>query len=223
MRFLFIIILFLFFFILDNVEHFTQEQNKDILYNNKEFNIYDNFTDLYKFSSFYEKPQEKITYEDQSEKVKYDTNKLDLYKEHDTAYKLDTYKDNQNSLKLKPQKYLTFLSNANEGMKKRAPLTGSFRGSCNDKVNEQYQKESLRDAYGKIDESGLLKDTFKRDPCVAYANDICEFIDPRLYLSENIYSPPHWLVKTYNTHSLPTHTDISCFNSNYTCCHSSFK
>lgn len=220
-----IVLIIFIFFLRRTHEYFTVDEEEDnyILYNNQHLDIRDNFTDLYKFNSFNQPQEEYIIYDEPVEKITSGNKELFLYNPHDAKFNLDTYKDNFNSLKLKPQKYLTFLSNAHEGVKKRAPISKAFRGSCDDKVNESYQKESLKDAYTAIDETGKLKDTFKRDPCVAYANDICEFIDPMLYLSENIYSPPRWLVKTYDTHSLPSHTNISCFNSNYTCCKSSFK
>lgn len=150
---------------------------------------------------------------------------LDIYENYDSLYNKNKYDKYDMSIitKLKPQKYLTFLDDVNRSMKSKAPITGAFRGSCDDKVNQKFQKESLKEAYMKIEERDHVSDNFKRDPCIAYANELCEFIDPMLYLSESTYSAPRWLIKTYDTHSLPPHTELNCFNTNYTCCKSSLR
>jgi len=127
-------------------------------------------------------------------------------------YKLDNFTS------LKPQRYLTFLSDVNDSLKSKMPKTGSFRGSCDDKVNERIQNEALQDAYTKLDGGGVLKAQFSRDPCVIYASHLCEFTDPSLYLTESKTMAPRWLVNTYKDQALPTHVSLNCFNSNYDCC-----
>lgn len=117
------------------------------------------------------------------------------------------------------QRYLTFLTDVNNSWKSKVPKTGPFRGSCDDKVNERIQNEALKEAYTKLD-SLSLSQQFSRDPCIAYANYLCEFTDPNMYIVNSLF-PPRWLVKTYSSQALPKQTYLSCFNQNYDCCKSS--
>lgn len=140
--------------------------------------------------------------------IEYYTNNLNITNQY------DKFIDNSPQ---KPQIYLDFLSDLNQNMKSKAPITGAFRGSCDDKVNQQFQNQALYESYSKLNKDNL-SEKFKRDPCIAYANYLCEFTDPALYLSENQYFPPRWLTKTYKDQRMPYYTNISCFNSNYNCC-----
>lgn len=140
------------------------------------------------------------------------TEDTNAYLDDYTIYKLDK------RIALKPQRYLTFLSNVNDSLKSQMPKTAAFRGSCDDKVNERVQNESLKDAYTKLDTDGVLKAQFSRDPCIAYAHHLCQFTDPSLYLTETKTMAPRWLVNTYKNQELPTHVSLNCFNSNYNCC-----
>jgi hypothetical protein len=113
---------------------------------------------------------------------------------------------------LKEQRYLTFLSNLNENFKSKAPKTGPFRGSCDDKINNAIQLKALHEEYSR-----LPKTNSHQDSCLAAANHLCEFTHPYMYLSET-QMPPKWLMKSLKNLPLPTHVNLSCFASNYNCC-----
>uniref|UniRef100_A0A6C0H770 Uncharacterized protein n=1 Tax=viral metagenome TaxID=1070528 RepID=A0A6C0H770_9ZZZZ len=140
------------------------------------------------------------------------TNGENNYEDNYKNYKLDNFTS------VKPQRYLTFLSDVNDSLKSQMPRTGAYRGSCDDKLNERIQNEALTDAYTKLDGGGILKAQFARDPCFIYANHLCELTDPSLYLVESKIMAPRWLVNTYKNQALPTHVSLNCFNSNYDCC-----
>lgn len=118
---------------------------------------------------------------------------------------------------IKGQRYLSFLDDLNTDFKGRLPKTGPFRGTCDDKLNKAIEKLSLKAVFDKnIDERGLRAD-FKRDPCVAISNYLCEFTDPNMYLTES-QMPPRWLMKSLKDAPLPMHVDIACYNKTYNCC-----
>jgi hypothetical protein len=119
---------------------------------------------------------------------------------------------------LKPQRYLKFLGDVNDSFRSKMPKQGPFRGSCDDKLNDKIQRLALKEAYTKLDGGGRLQAQFSRDPCVIYANYLCEFTDPGMYLVESKHMAPRWLVNTYNTQELPKQTSLSCFAVNYNCC-----
>ncbi len=117
----------------------------------------------------------------------------------------------------KQQRYLSFLSELNDNFKNKIPQTGPFRGTCNDKLNQVLQNESLKEVFNKQVKSNNLENEFKRDPCIAVSNHLCQFTDPKMYLSES-QIPPRWLMKSLRDKPLPHHVDLSCFNRTYNCC-----
>jgi hypothetical protein len=121
---------------------------------------------------------------------------------------------------LKDQRYLSFLSNVNENFKSKAPKTGAFRGSCDDRINTQIQLKALHEEYSRIqgtEHSRIHGGNNGGDPCVSVANYLCEFTHPNMYLSETQMAPK-WLMKSLKDVSPPTHINLSCFATNYDCC-----
>lgn len=130
------------------------------------------------------------------------------------------------------QKYLQFLGNINDKFKEYMPKTGTFRGSCDDKVNEAIQKRVLGEIFEK-QQSDKNKPLYKReksklDPnksydCVGISTNICEAPNPYFYLSESTHFPPPWTVATYKDVEYPKVTNLNCFNKNFDCCRSSLN
>jgi hypothetical protein len=150
------------------------------------------------------------------------------------------------------QKYLQFLANINDKFKEYMPKTGSFRGSCDDKVNERIQKLVLEENFAKR-ETEYKKQTdkkqtdkkqtdkkqtdrpyvYKREQsrtkpaisynCVGISNDLCETTDPYFYLLDSSYFPPPWTVASYKNIDYPKNTNLSCFNKTFDCCKSSLN
>lgn len=136
------------------------------------------------------------------------------------------------------QKYLQFLGNINDKFKSAMPKTGAFRGSCDDKINEQIQKGILEDVFNKQDiEFGkkqtdkpivYKKEKSKKNPiksydCVGVSNDLCETTNPYFYLSDSSHFPPPWTVSTYKNMDYPKNTNLNCFNKTFDCCKSSLN
>lgn len=99
------------------------------------------------------------------------------------------------------QKYLDFLNELNDEYKSRKKDL-QLKDLCNDKINIEIQKQSLKSAFKKPKNN---------KECAYKASNICEFIDPYLYLSESKNFPPPWIVKSYKDLDLPKHVDINCF------------
>jgi hypothetical protein len=130
------------------------------------------------------------------------------------------------------QKYLQFLGNINDKFKEYMPKTGTFRGSCDDKVNETIQKRVLAEVFEKQDSDkgkGLYKrEKSKIDPsksydCVGISSNLCETPNPYFYLSESTHFPPPWTIATYKNVDYPKVTNLKCFNKNLDCCRSSLN
>lgn len=130
------------------------------------------------------------------------------------------------------QKYLQFLGNINDKFKEYMPKTGTFRGSCDDKVNEAVQKRILAEVFEKQDtdkSKGLYKrEHSKTNPsksydCVGISTNICETPNPYFYLSESTHFPPPWIIATYKNVEYPKVTNLKCFNKNLDCCRSSLN
>lgn len=130
------------------------------------------------------------------------------------------------------QKYLQFLGNINDKFKEYMPKTGTFRGSCDDKVNEAIQKRVLDEVFEKQDadkNKGLYKrEKSKTDPsksydCVGISTNLCEAPNPYSYLSESSHFPPPWTIATYKNIDYPKVTNLKCFNKNLDCCRSSLS
>jgi len=130
------------------------------------------------------------------------------------------------------QKYLQFLGNINDKFKEYMPKTGTFRGSCDDKVNQSIQKRVLAEVFEKQD-SDKGKGSYKRekskiDPsksydCVGISSNLCESPNPYFYLSESTHFPPPWTIATYKNVDYPKVTNLKCFNKNLDCCRSSLN
>lgn len=123
------------------------------------------------------------------------------------------------------QRYLSFLNNLNTTFKSKMPQTGPFRGTCNDKINQEIQKQSLKEVFHNqlTDNKHLgIQDDFKRDPCIAVSSHLCQFTDPMMYLTES-QMPPRWLMKSLKDQPLPAHVDMPCFNRTYNCCKNSYQ
>jgi hypothetical protein len=117
----------------------------------------------------------------------------------------------------KKQRYLSFLDNLNVRFKSNLPKTGPYRGTCDDKLNQTLQNKSLNDVFNSEIKNNDLEESFRKDPCVAVSNYLCEFTDPNMYLSES-QMPPRWIMKSLKDQPLPSHVDIHCFNRIYNCC-----
>lgn len=123
--------------------------------------------------------------------------------------------DNYKVVTTKEQRLLNFLGDLNDSMHAKLPRTGPFMGSCDDKVNEEAKRQSLKEAYDKITK---YTNNFKQDNCVAKATYLCEFTRPEMYLAEGRF-PPRWVVPTYANTELPKYTDLHCYNTFYDCCY----
>lgn len=130
------------------------------------------------------------------------------------------------------QKYLQFLGNINDKFKEYMPKTGTFRGSCDDKVNEAVQKRVLAEVFEKQNDDkskGFYKrEQSKTDPsksydCVGISTNLCEAPNPYFYLSESTHFPPPWTIATYKNIEYPKVTNLKCFNKNLDCCRSSLN
>ena len=130
------------------------------------------------------------------------------------------------------QKYLQFLGNINDKFKEYMPKTGTFRGSCDDKVNEAIQKRVLSEVFEKQNNDKTKgfykKEHSKTDPsksydCVGISTNLCEAPNPYFYLSESTHFPPPWTIATYKNVEYPKVTNLKCFNKNLDCCRSSLN
>lgn len=151
--------------------------------------------------------------------------------------KYDKYKIDK--LDLKKQRFLMYLDNINNEYKERMPKTDSvFQGTCDDKLNEKIQKETLKSVYSKMkpeeDYKKYKLESSSKDvnggvtqgnslDCVGISSYLCEYTNPYLYLSESKYFPPQWLVKTYKDIPLPKNVDLNCYNKTNDCCKWSLK
>lgn len=110
---------------------------------------------------------------------------------------------------------LNFYDKVLQNYKTLAPRTGPFLGSCDDKINEQYELDAVKNAFQN--EQPDVSHSPKEN-CSIVANRICTFTNPSFHMAERTYSPPRWILKSYQTTSLPQHVNINCFNSMYDCC-----
>lgn len=138
----------------------------------------------------------------------------------DTWNPTESFTDIYHSLKInslpKKQAYLDYLQELSDEYKARMPMDSKvFRGTCNDNLNKKMQSDALKTVFTKRLEDGNA--TFKKDPCIGIASQLCEFTHPNLYLSES-HMPPRWLIKSYQGTPLPKHVNLNCFQSNYNCC-----
>lgn len=120
----------------------------------------------------------------------------------------------------KKQRYMSFLDELNKNFKNKMPHTGIFRGTCDDKLNQALQNQSLNEVFKNQIQVNKLQDDFKRDPCTAVSNYLCQFTDPMMYLSES-HMPPRWMMNSLKDEPLPSQVDTSCFNRTYNCCRKS--
>lgn len=159
---------------------------------------------------------------------------------YDLAYKGDTDLNDEKvpeyisvtGLDKNKQKYLQFLGDTNDKFKEYMPKTGTFRGSCDDKINEKIQKRILSEVFekGGADKSTTLYKTehSRVDPnksydCVGISNNLCESVNPFFYLSDSTHFPPPWTVSTYKDIDYPKNTNLNCFSKTFDCCRSSLN
>lgn len=163
---------------------------------------------------------------------------------NDSGYKID-YKDTKklsdeesydymaiHSLDPNRQKYLRFLGRLNDKFKESMPITGSFRGTCDDNLNERIKKKVVSDVFFEFDQQVSntrpkykrevsKKDKSKTLDCVGISSELCETTNPYFYLIDSPYFPPPWTLDTYKDIDYPKNTNLTCFNKNFDCCKSS--
>ena len=135
--------------------------------------------------------------------------------------KYEKYKDNISN---KKQIYLNFLGNLYDNYKiKKSKVP--VEDICNPAIQELLENEALKDTYSKYSTNtentkteNIIVPNVHKDKCISIANYLCDTTDPSLYMSENPYFPPRWLVNTYKNTPAPNMTNLNCFKTNYMCC-----
>lgn len=145
-------------------------------------------------------------------------NFINNYDKYNNKY--DKYKDNISN---KKQIYLNFLGNLYDNYKiKKSKLP--TEEICNPAIQELLENETLKDTYSKYstnndsNQETIVVPNVHQDKCISIANYLCDTTDPSIYMSENPYFAPRWLVNTYKNMPAPNMTNLNCFKTNYMCC-----
>jgi hypothetical protein len=151
------------------------------------------------------------------------------------------YKRQKLPYKVKEDVYMNFLSDLNDSFGKHlkelnkdsiSPIPQ--KALCDDSIRKHIQSKTLVDAFTKVSEKNIDKDsilfdtnipqiskiTFKVDDnkiCSNKASQLCDFIDPMLYISQNTNFPPKW-IGPYKNVPLPKHTNLKCWSNMVNCC-----
>jgi len=156
------------------------------------------------------------------------------------------YKRQKIPYKVKQDPYMNFLGDLNESFNKHLKEVTKDSNSpirqkalCDDRIRKQVQSKALIDAFKKIKEKNIDKDSklfdtniqqsskiqFKTSAnrtCANKATQLCDLTDPMLYMSQNPRFPPRWIFKPYRDTSLPKHTDLKCWSNMLNCCKTNF-
>jgi hypothetical protein len=152
------------------------------------------------------------------------------------------YKRQKLPYKVKEDVYMNFLGDLNDSFGKHLKEVSKDSTSpirqkalCNDSVRKEVQSKALIDAFKKVQEKNIDKNsklfdtnipqisqiTFKVDnnrTCANKASQLCDLTDPMLYMSQNTNFPPRWIFKPYRDTPLPKHTDLKCWSNMNNCC-----
>jgi hypothetical protein len=155
------------------------------------------------------------------------------------------YKNQRLPYKVKEDVYMKFLGDLNDAFNiyvkeankdSKSPIPQ--RVLCNDIIRKQVQTKALINAFKKVPEKDINKDSQLFDnsipkdskirfivndnrTCGNKASHLCELTNPMLYLSQNTYFPPRW-IGPYKDTPLPKHTDLKCWNNMLNCCKNNF-
>jgi len=151
------------------------------------------------------------------------------------------YKRQKLPYNVKEDAYMNFLGDLNDSFGKHLKeiskdSTSPIRQKalCDDHVRKEVQSKALIDAFTKVTEKNIDKDsklfdtnipqisqiTFKVDDnrtCANKASQLCDLTDPMLYISQNTLFPPRW-IGPYKNELLPKHTDLKCWSNMVNCC-----
>jgi hypothetical protein len=151
------------------------------------------------------------------------------------------YKRQRLPYKVKEDVYINFLGGLNDSFGKylkevSKDSTSPIRQKtlCDDRVRKEVQSKALIDAFTKVQEKDIDKEselfdtnipqiskiTFKVEDnttCTNKASQLCELTDPMLYMSQNTRFPPRW-IGPYKKVQLPTHTNLKCWSNMVNCC-----
>jgi hypothetical protein len=143
---------------------------------------------------------------------------------------------------LKDDYYMNFMGDLNTSYNKYLKEANKESNSpikqkalCDDRVRIKVQKDALNEAFNKVPEKDLDKDSKlfdknvpesskidfyvgKNRVCGNKASHLCELTNPMLYMSQNPHFPPRWIFKPYRDVPLPKHTDLKCWNNMLNCC-----
>lgn len=156
------------------------------------------------------------------------------------------YKRQKLPYKAKQDVYMNFLGDLNDSFGKHLKEASKNSNSpirqkalCDDRVRKEVQSKALIDAFKKVQEKDISKDSklfdtnipqisklhFKTSAnriCANKASQLCDLTDPMLYMSQNPRFPPRWLFKPYRDTPLPKHTDLKCWSNMLNCCKTNF-
>ncbi len=151
------------------------------------------------------------------------------------------YKRQKLLYKVKEDVYMNFLGDLNDSFGKylkevSKDSTSPIRQKalCDDRVRKEVQSKALIDAFKKVQEKNIDKDSklfdinipeiskikFKVDndrTCGNKASQLCDLTDPMLYISQNTRFPPRW-IGPYKNVPLPKRTDLKCWSNMNNCC-----
>jgi|LakMenEpi03Aug12_release.lakeMendotaPanAssembly.Ray.scaffolds.fasta_scaffold474194_2 hypothetical protein len=143
--------------------------------------------------------------------------------------------------KVKEDVYMNFLGDLNDSFgthlkdaSKDSTSPIRQKALCDDSVRKEVQSKALNEAFDKVQEKDIDKDsklfdinipqisqiTFKVDnnrTCANKASQLCDLTDPMLYMSQNTRFPPKW-IGPYKNVLLPKHTDLKCWSNMINCC-----
>lgn len=156
------------------------------------------------------------------------------------------YKRQKVPYPIKQDPYMNFLGDLNDSFGKHLKEVSKDSNSpirqkalCDDRVRKEVQSKALIDAFKKVQEKDISKDsklfdnnipeiskiTFKvvnDRTCANKASQLCDLTDPMLYMSQNLNFPPRWIFKPYRDTSLPKHTNLKCWSNMLNCCKTNF-
>lgn len=147
---------------------------------------------------------------------------------------------------VKEDVYMNFMGDLNQSFNKYLKEVSKDSNSpikqkalCDDRVRIKVQTDALKDAFKKVPQKDIDKESelfdknipksstidFKIDEnrsCSNKASHLCERTNPMLYMSQNPRFPPRWIFKPYKNVQLPKHTDLKCWNNMNNCCNAHF-
>lgn len=139
--------------------------------------------------------------------------------------------------KIKEDVYMNFLGDLNESFGKHLKEVSKDSTSpirqkalCDDRVRKEVQSKALNEAFDKVQEKYIGKDSQLFDnasqlpfnssstrTCANKASQLCDLTDPMLYMSQRTYFPPRW-IGPYKNVLLPKHTNLKCWSNMLNCC-----